>query len=74
MSEYIVDLKQGLAIRAGQENPFVVHEARLGERLIRCRDCLYYDNVVGRCTRVFTHYDANPDDFCSFVVPKEAEA
>lgn len=49
-----------------------------GEKIIRCRDCEYFDNDFssGWCERLFIcderdGFSVNEDDYCSFGVEKE---
>lgn len=48
----------------------------LGERVIRCRDCGFYDQTIHSCGRIDVAYKAFvsyvfDDGFCSWAEPKE---
>ena len=36
------------------------------EEIVRCRDCRYYEEYVGSCTRRYHHFTVKPDGFCAW--------
>lgn len=59
MSEYIVEVR-------GQMPDAVYENQR--EEIVRCRDCIYYDDYLGSCVRGNAHQvrAAEPDGFCKW--------
>lgn len=65
MTEYIVDgdclipRLEGLTLQ--------IHFKTNGE-IVRCRDCIYYDDYLGSCVRGNAHQvrAAEPDGFCKW--------
>lgn len=43
------------------------------EEIVRCRDCIYYDDYLGSCVRGNAHQvrAAEPDGFCKWGVRRE---
>ena len=39
-----------------------------GEEIVRCRDCVFYDDYLGSCIRGNAHqvFAAEPDGFCKW--------
>ncbi len=49
----------------------------LGERVIRCRDCRHFEDVMGafECEQSSGEpHHAEPDGFCSWAEPREEES
>lgn len=59
MSEHIVEVR-------GQMPDAVYENQR--EEIVRCRDCIYYDDYLGSCVRGNAHQvrAAEPDGFCKW--------
>ena len=70
MSEYVVEL--GEPHRDENGDVECIYEQR--ERVIRCRDCKHFVDVMGQteCERSSGEYfGVGPDGFCSWAEPRE---
>lgn len=36
------------------------------EEIVRCRDCAYYEDYIGRCVRRYHPMAVTPDGFCAW--------
>jgi hypothetical protein len=72
MSEYVVEL--GDPHRDDDGDVECAYEQR--ERIIRCRDCKHFEDVMGafECEQSSGEpHHAEPDGFCSWAEPREEE-
>ena len=59
MSEYIVEFGY-------EPTPENTPELPIGEEIVRCRDCKYYNNYQDLCERLKPGMVVMGDDFCSW--------
>ena len=72
MSEYVVELREPHRDENGDIE--CIYEQR--ERVIRCRDCRFYDQTIHSCGRIDVAYKAFvsyvfDDGFCAWAEQKE---
>ena len=69
MSEYIVAGAEpnNTVLKSITKNGYE-HEMWLPvrEEIVRCRDCVHYEEYVGSCTRRRYHFSVKPDGFCAW--------
>lgn len=73
MTEYIFELpdKPAKVVRDGW-NVRIEWDFKQREEIVRCRDCEYYDDYTGCCTRRdnIAPMAATPNDFCAWGIRK----
>lgn len=74
LGEYIFEISK---VTDREETTVIGHNT--GEKIVRCRDCEYFDNDFssGWCERLFIcderdGFSVSENDYCSFGVEKEA--
>jgi len=68
MSEYIVDIPESYPFKIVQDgwHYHVECEYQQREKIVRCRDCTYYNDYLGSCMRRLYPYGTTPDGFCAW--------
>ena len=83
MTEYVVDLTNA-EVRTGLSDISALWGLPVFERIVRCRDCRYYDEIIHACDHpcvtplrgdcpenwIFSCFD---NDFCAWGKPREVD-
>lgn len=71
MSEYIVDF--GTSTYKSNDGLIFAPVEQLREKIVRCRDCEYYEDYTGCCTRRdnIAPMAVTPDGFCAWAERRE---
>lgn len=64
MIEYIIDMSN--SIYTSQDNLIHFDFSSIHEEIVRCRDCAYYEDYIGRCVRRYHPMAVTPDGFCKW--------
>lgn len=78
MEEYIFEFTREAV--NGMKNISLLNARCTGEKIVRCKDCEYFDNDFssGWCERLFIcdkrdGFSVNEDDYCSFGQTKDGD-
>lgn len=64
MSEYIIDMSN--SSYQSTSGLLCADVSQLREEIVRCRDCAYYEDYIGRCVRRYHPMAVTPDGFCKW--------